>query len=351
MNRAVVVIVALVGIVACAYVLNGDGGDDADPGYGSTLVPPAVDAPDLGEVQYAGTVDGSHTYIAVPVEGVFIGWFLDGHLLSTSHALTRASFDGVTASFARSEVKTLTYAWDCPTFGSDGEVTDVHIPMTFTLEMDRTAYSVGIEVDEGRNATWDEPMPVHRLRDDAVVDAIVDHLRPVVENLTTVQKSHVLNAFVQDVVSYHSDRDLYDRMEWWTTVSETMFLGKGDCEDSATLFVNLAVRLGMGAGYVAFDDPVMGHMSAAVAVGDADVGDMTSFVMDGVRYVYVETADSGSRIPLGYLTPAFDIEDGKFVAVSYSDGQYIGGETRPIGVTYTGTFVSVYGTGGGTMRT
>lgn len=242
--------------------------------------------------------------------------------------------------FAESPSKTVTYDWSSPLFAEDGSISEIRAERTFTLELDRADYYRSVSSDAGRRATYADPMPVHRLCDDAAVDATVSYLEPLVAGQTDYQKATVLLAFVQAIIKYQSDWDQYGTIEFWTTPMETLYSGYGDCEDTAALFVNLAVRLGLDAGFVAFEDPVMGHMSAAVAVGD--VGG-ASFVVDGVRYTYAETALDGVYKPLGFLSSSLKISDGKWTHVSHGGSGYEAGNTVPIGTQSTGSRISYYG--------
>ncbi len=339
--RFVAVLAVLAVAVAAVFVLlPHDGGDGGTDGYGEEIVAPGIDGTEYGDVVFVSETDGKARYRAVPTFGAFIGWFDGTRYLSDENELCRASFDGITAMFAESADKTVTYTWTSPLFAEDGSDSGLRAERTFVLSLPRADYYRSVSSDAGRYATYADPMPVHRLSDDAAVDATVGYLTPLVSGLNDWQKASVLLSFVQAIISYQSDWDQYGAVEFWATPMETLFSGYGDCEDTAALFVNLALRLGLDAGFVAFDDPVMGHMSAAVAVGD--VGG-ASFVSDGVRYTYVETALDGVYKPVGFLSASLKIADGKWTLVSYEDGDYVAGNTTPIGVSSTGAGISYYG--------
>ena len=340
-NRAVAVLAIVAAAVIAIFLLSpsGDGGNDSG-GYGGEICAPAVDGEEYGTVVRVCETDGIAVYRAVPSDGAFIGWFDGTKYLSSSVVLSRASYDGISAMFAESPVKEVSYDWSSPLFTESGSLSDIRAEHTFSLEIDRAGYYRSISSDVGRQATYADPMPVHRLCDDAAVDATVAYLEPLVSGKTDWQKATVLLAFVQAVIQYKSDWDQYGAVEFWTTPMETLYSGYGDCEDTAALFVNLAVRLGLDAGFVAFEDPVMGHMSAAVAVGD--VGG-ASFTVDGVRYTYVETALDGVFKPVGFLSSSLKISDGKWTHVGHDDSGYTGGKTVPIGVSATGSSISYYG--------
>ncbi len=340
-NRATAVL-AIVAVAVIAFFLlspSGDGGDGTG-GYGGGGSAPEVIGEEYGTVARISVSDGNSVYKAVPSVGAFIGWFDGSRYISSDVVLSRASFDGISAMFAESPTKTVSYDWSSPLFTEGGSVSDIRAERTFTLEIDRADYYRSMSSDVGRQATYADPMPVHRLCDDATVDSTVAYLEQLVVGMTDYQKASVLLAFVQAVIAYQSDWEQYGAVEFWTTPMETLYSGRGDCEDTAALFVNLAARLGLDAGFVAFEDPVMGHMSAAVAVGD--VGG-ASFVVDGVRYTYAETALDGVYKPIGFLSSSLKISDGKWTQVSHDDSGYTAGNTVPIGVSATGSSISYYG--------
>ncbi len=342
MTSRIVAVLAIVAVaVVAVFVLAANGsGDGGSDGYGDEISAPGVVGEEYGTIVLISESNGNARYRAVPCDGAFVGWFDGTRYLSDAFELSRASFDGITAMFAESDVKTVSYSWSSPLFAEDGSLSELRAERVFTLEIPRVDYYRSISSDAGRQATYADPMPVHRLSDDAVVDATVAYLEPLVAGQTDYQKATVLLAFVQAVIKYQSDWQQYGAIEFWTTPMETLYSGYGDCEDTAALFVNLAVRLGLDCGFVAFEDPVMGHMSAAVAVGD--VGG-ASFVIDGVRYTYAETALDGVYKPVGFLSSSLDISDGKWTRVTHDDSGYISGKTVPIGVSSTGNAISFYG--------
>ncbi len=343
MTSRLVAVLAIVAVaVVAVFVLLPHGNEDSgSDGYGGEeIASPEVVGEEYGTVVLISESDGKARYRAVPSLGAFIGWFDGTRYLSSDNELSRASFDGISAMFAESTVKTVSYSWSSPLFATDGSESELRAERTFTLEIPRTDYYRSISSDVGRQATYADPMPVHRLCDDDVVDATVAYLGSLMAGQNDYQKASVLLAFVQAVIGYKSDWEQYGAIEFWTTPMETLYSGYGDCEDTAALYVNLAVRLGLDAGFVAFEDPVMGHMSAAVAVGD--VGG-ASFVIDGVRYTYVETALDGVYKPVGFLSSSLKISDGKWTSVSHDDSGYTAGKTVPIGVSSTGTQITIYG--------
>lgn len=344
MNRTAVLLVAVIALAAGAlYFARGDGDGGSDAFGSDDSGSPGIVGAEYGAVVLVSESDGKAQYRAVPSDGAFIGWFDNGRYLSGDIVLSRASFAGITAMFAESPSKEVSYTWYCPVFDTDGRPSGIDSIHVFSLSIDRATYYRSIASDAGRTATYANPMPVHRLTDGYVMDAIEGHLAPLMEGRTNLQKAEVVIAFVQDIVSYKSDQDQYGTVEFWTTPMETIYSGYGDCEDTAALFVNVALRMGLDAGFVAFDDPVMGHMSAAVALADGETVTGATFVSDGVTYAYCETAVDSIRRDVGWLSSGFAITDGKWCHVTYTDSEYVGDDTVPIGVKTTGNLIVLYG--------
>ncbi len=338
MNRVAALLIIAIAIVAVTAVHDGGFSNDVQAPMGAAA--PSVYDDSLGGVELVSiTVDGT-TYRAVPIDSEFIGWFQSSELLSTDETLTRADFGGIMAVFGESAYRTVSYEWNVPCFDSEGNLSDITIGYVFTATLSVAEYISSINSTDGRHATNAEPMPTHRLSDDAIMGDIVAHLAPIVDGLSDLQRAHVVNAFVQDTIEYVSDREQYGEIEFWATPFETIYSGKGDCEDTAALFVNIAIRLGLNAGFVAFEDIRMGHMSAAVEVPEDFVG--TTFVSEGRTYAYVETAVDGHDIPIGVLS-GYEIENGKWTLVDHTVAGYSDDGTVPIGVTITDYPVTTYG--------
>ncbi len=81
---------------------------------------------------------------------------------------------------------------------------------------------------------------------------------------------------------------------------ETMFDGKGDCEDTAILFVSIISEMGYGVVLLKFDESQ--HMAAGVRIDESVISDwpkdypLTYYTKNGVHYAYCETTGSGWRI-------------------------------------------------------
>lgn len=302
---------------------------DNPPGF---FAWPQVSDPQCGTVnliEYSG--DGKYIFQAVPADGYqFVGWFKNGTCLSDSMTMEMSEREcgEIVAEFTDLyKNKIVEYNWKMPTFNNTPEV-----PKTFTLVMSSTDYYDSIKDTSKRNATAAK-VPTFNLSDDYVVDAIVEYLEPMVEQLTDLQKAMVILYFVQDIITYETDMKQYGYSDFWTSPMEMLYSGKGDCEDTATLFVNIASRMGVECGFITFDIPGMGHMSVAIKLDEgSSVSGATTFTLDGVSYVYGETA-CDMRIPMGYLSPSYTISQGNWTSITYipEENKYVAGPTISIG--------------------
>lgn len=352
MSRIVIVIcAALVAVVAGFAVIGMDDGNGTGEAIsGSETSYPSSNDESMGNVAVLEETGTGVIVKAVPEYGFsFLGWFSDGVMLSDRMVEDFASdvMDSVEAVFSIGFIRNVEFEWSRPLFSSDGLPSGLAVPETMSVSMDSAGfYRTIADGSVMRHATYAEPMPTFLLSDDPAVDSVVNYLEPFMDGLTNLQKATVLAWFVQDSVSYISDREQYGETEFWTSVAETLFMGRGDCEDTATMYVNLGARLGLDVGFVAFESPVMGHMSAAVALDDGEsLTARGTFVVDGTVFAYVETAIDGMHSDPGQLTSRYSILDGSWTHVVYdpTTGTYTGSPTVPIGAgSVTGASV-IYG--------
>ena len=300
-----------------------------------TFQNPFVNDKAFGSVTIIDHSGGTVTFKAVPNEGYQLQQWVDGsrNILGTDLTLTvvMADVDSITAVFDASyNNKVVELYWQCPVFTEDG--IGGYTDESFAIAISGQEYLASINGEKVRNATTSVRTPVSLLSDDRVIDTIVDYLGGFTDGMPDLKRAIVIMTFVQDTIAYTTDSEQYGTVEFWATPLETIYSGKGDCEDTATLFVNIASRMGLDVGFVAFDYADNGHMSAAVKLTNgASVSGGTTFQMDGSTYAYVETA-SDVHVPLGYLSPSYKIEDGKFTPITHTEGAYIGGTTKTIGV-------------------
>lgn len=353
MNRILIAVAVAIVAVIGGYVIlsNTDGGGDVGLGVtGSETVFPESNDPDLGHVEVVSENGDEIVVKAVPSRNAsFYGWFAGDTMVSdrmfeTFHKKTVKEIEAV---FDEGFMKSVEFEWEMPMFASDGSLSGMTRHEIFSISMWSGDYWSSVLNDEMlRHATYADPMPVFLLSDSDAVDQVVEYLEPLVEGMTNYQKATVLAYFVQDIIDYESDSSQYGVTEFWATPDETLYTGRGDCEDTATLYVNIGARMGLDVGFVAFEDAIMGHMSAAVALDNGETANGNAvFEVDGVCYAYVETAIDHVHSDVGQLSSAYRINDGNWTRVMYDSEteEYVGNSTVPIGTgTVTGAPV-IYG--------
>lgn len=347
MNRILIAVAVAVLAVIGGYAIVSNLGDGEGAGSGvsgSDTAPPESSDPVLGHVEVVAEYGNEIVVRAVPADGAsFYGWFSGDAMVSDRmfETFDIGAVDGVEAVFNEGFTKSVEYAWEMPMFASDGSLSGMTRHEVVSIGLWSGDYWSTVQ-DDGRlrHATYADPMPVFMLSDSNAVDQVVEYLEPLVEGMTDLQKATVLAYFVQDVIDYESDSSQYGVTDFWATPDETLYTGRGDCEDTATLYVNIGARMGLDVGFVAFEDARMGHMSAAVALDDGETARGNAvFEVDGVRYAYVETAIDNAHSDVGQLSSAYRITDGNWTRVTYDSetGEYIGDSTVPIGTgTVTG---------------
>ena len=332
MNRMILAAVSVVVLLLAASAVMGWDATKDDNGSGDTQETtendqffqwPKVNDPDMGDIEMEHRGDTVAFSAVASMGHEFVRWVnTDGSTYSESMMVEFPIDDvgKVTAEFRVLEGNfVVEYHWQMPVFESDGS--DVVTEEVFTMAIDSADWDASIHDDSiQRRAGNGTNVPSDLVMNDGAVKAIAEYLEPKLEGLTNMQRAIVVMCFVQDAIDYETDASQYGKDEFWATPLETVFSGRGDCEDTAILFVSLAEVLGLDAGLVSFEDPVSGHMSAAVALEEGEqVTGGATFVSDGMTYVYVETAVDDKNLALGALSPAYDIADGMWTQIVYDE--------------------------------
>ena len=98
-----------------------------------------------------------------------------------------------------------------------------------------------------------------------VTDGIDDALKrtgKTAADLTEHQLCVVISAFVRTGIRYAYDDDLYGCADYAASPTETIYLGKGDCEDVSILFVSIARAYGIDAVLIGYGD----HCTAEIRI-------------------------------------------------------------------------------------
>ena len=195
---------------------------------------------------------------------------------SLTYALPHTPADALehSSAFDTSSV----YVWKCPS--ADGYTTDV-----FTMEIPERDYEDSMHRSELRQPTVFCHAPAYLIEsDNPYVKKVAEHILECTEDASDYVKVTAALWFVQSAILYTSDQDLYGCNEFWATPTETLYLHRGDCEDTAVLLCSVLGAMGLRS--VLLDYP--GHEAVGVYLGDSgdciyceSAGDVT--VLPGVR--------------------------------------------------------------------
>lgn len=356
MNRAILIIAAVVAVAAAFGVWQMQGDDTSDASETKVFASPAFDA-EQGTVEITSYDVSTVTYTAKPNDGFqWSHWEdMDGNLLSycTSYTFDAKKDRAAEAVFEPEGVHTSHLVWKVPVFGADGTVADgatARLDLTFdTSEYKRSLADAGIQ----RVGTGAQMWPSALCSASGAMSDVVSYMKFYTDGQTNLQKAITILSFVQDAIGYQSDAEQYGKEEFWATPSEVLYSGYGDCEDTATLYASIASALGLDVGFVKFDsnrygDDGTGHMSVAVALkGTESIVDGATFELDGTVWAYGETAfdmgADGYRPVVGVLSGSYDIQQGRFARVVCEDGQWSNGKTEYIGKTVSPSGIVIYG--------
>ena len=94
---------------------------------------------------------------------------------------------------------------------------------------------------------------------------------------------------IQMLVSYQYDEDRKGQMEYFGYAVETLYEGKGDCDDSAIICANVMKALGYQTAISClYYDDGSGHACAMIACQGADGYGLT---INGTEYYFAEATD------------------------------------------------------------
>ena len=176
-----------------------------------------------------------------------------------------------------------TYTWLCP----DG---DSYRNETLVLEIPKDVFEESMSKNILRSGSVFASAPVDLIDPtDPYVQAVADHIMAVTEGCTEEERAAAALCFVQSAIRYTSDADLYGTEEFWTSPVETLYLHRGDCEDTSVLLCSIYGAMGIRC--VLLDYP--GHEAVGVILGDDSALD---------DYLFCETSGDSIR-PLGWIDP------------------------------------------------
>ena len=130
--------------------------------------------------------------------------------------------------------------------------------------------------------------------DDAYIKSLIDEIENIArqEQFSELEKVEFVTAFVQHL-PYTTDSVTTPYDEYPRYPVETLVDDGGDCEDTSILLAALLNEMDYGVVLVAFPETADtgGHMGIGVLGGEGIHG--TYFNVDGQKYFYVETTNTG----------------------------------------------------------
>ncbi len=115
-------------------------------------------------------------------------------------------------------------------------------------------------------------------------------IKELTRNWTEEERLDFILKFCRSSV-YETDKKLYGIFDYWATAQETLYLGKGDCEDSSILLNTFLLEFGYDTKFIMMKD----HMACGIA------GNYTGEYIenDGKKYYYIESVNTR---PIGSIS-------------------------------------------------
>jgi len=137
------------------------------------------------------------------------------------------------------------------------------------------------------------PNYINDANNKALIRQIVEAIRKATDGLSYSDSAMVreLAKFTQDVIEYQYDSDTTGEDEYPRYPIETLYEGRGDCEDTSILMAALLKELGYDVGFL----HVPGHIAVALRTAD-DYSGGDYYEIGGRRYLFIESTGSGWNI-------------------------------------------------------
>ncbi len=190
------------------------------------------------------------------------------------------------------------YATETKTFIVDGVSTNVyrwdfngeHYSLTWNLDMATYKNYINYEVDRSPQSTTARTNFVNY--NSANVQTIAGKLTELSAGMTDVERTNFVLKFVQLCTDYERDREyIYsDQSDYWKYPLETLFEGRGDCEDTSILYSALIKAMGYETAillYVGKQYKDNGHAATSVALDNVPGG--TYYSKNGLKFFYCES--------------------------------------------------------------
>ncbi len=204
------------------------------------------------------------------------------------------------------------YDLEMKTFIVDGISSNVYhwsfkgTPYTLTWDLDMDVYKDYIGRDAGR---WPSPSRYTSFVNygSENVKTVAGKLADLSAGMSEVDRADFVLKFVQLCTEYERDFRYGHTtgMEHWKYPLETLFEGKGDCEDTSILYCALMKAMGYDVALLIYNGAQYkdnGHAAASVALDY--VKDGTYYEKDELRYYYCET--TSDKMVVGEIWDDYD---------------------------------------------
>ena len=163
---------------------------------------------------------------------------------------------------------------------------------SLTWELDTSVYRDYINTNVKRWPPNDDARAKFVNYNSGSVQTIAGKLSDLSSEMSSLDRANFVLKFVQLCTGYELDHYYVnsDQAEYYKYPAETLFEGKGDCEDTAILYCALMKAMGYDVAllkYIGGEYKDNGHVAAAVAFDSVPNG--TYYNKNGLKFYYCET--------------------------------------------------------------
>ncbi len=161
---------------------------------------------------------------------------------------------------------------------------------TLTWDLDTSVYKNYTKITANRAPQSTNTKTAFVDYDSAEVQKIASKLLSLSAGMDALTRANFVLKFVQLCTVYEHDYDYNGKVEYWKYPVETLFEGKGDCEDTSILYCALMKAMGYDVAILLYYD----HAAASVALNTCPGG--TYYLKDGYRFYYCESTSDTMNV-------------------------------------------------------
>ena len=175
-----------------------------------------------------------------------------------------------------------------------GGYSNVSTSITYSIKWSDYMYYAHKDLDSRRGNIDQGFMQKFIIPSDDVIQQIAKNVRNNTSGLTQLQRAQYALNMVQMMVSYEYDQNRKGQTEYFGYAVETLYEGKGDCDDSAIIYANVMKALGYQTALCVLYYSNSAHLCAMIACPGADGYGLT---INGTNYYFAEaTDDAGNNL-------------------------------------------------------